>query len=310
MRKTIKFALKEKALDGITDNHSKRVYTKGIERFSCWCKENDINNLKRLERAGASDTIQQYERYLESSGYSSATIHTYLAPVCKGLDVPMSDIDKPLRASSDISRGRGESVRGSQEALSDKYRRLVEAQECIGIRRSELTVLTGKDLKTDENGYMCVHVVSGKGGKEQYQRILPEYQDKVRELFGSVEENERLFKAEEMENHINLHGIRANVAKEAYNYYVERMKEDPEYREQLKQELVDRWNEAHREDSRAFERYCKEMEGKWYLRGDNRAKAEEQGLPTCYDKTALLAVSVFHLSHYRNNVTVTNYMLT
>lgn len=45
------------------------------------------------------------------------------------------------------------------------------------------------------------------------------------------------------------------------------------------------------------------------LRGNNYQKAIEQGKEMEYNRLALMAVSVFHLSHWRLDVTVTNYMI-
>jgi hypothetical protein len=49
--------------------------------------------------------------------------------------------------------------------------------------------------------------------------------------------------------------------------------------------------------------------GTYKLKGNNKKLAVENNLPTEYDKLALMAVSVFHLSHWRNDVTVASYML-
>ena len=51
------------------------------------------------------------------------------------------------------------------------------------------------------------------------------------------------------------------------------------------------------------------LEGTYYLRGRNRKFAQEHNLPTAYNRLALMAVSVFHLSHWRLDVTVCNYIL-
>ena len=45
------------------------------------------------------------------------------------------------------------------------------------------------------------------------------------------------------------------------------------------------------------------------LRGENRQKAIEQDKETEYNRLALMMVSVFHLSHWRLDVTVTNYLI-
>lgn len=50
-------------------------------------------------------------------------------------------------------------------------------------------------------------------------------------------------------------------------------------------------------------------DGQYHLRGANRRVAIERGHPTAYDRLALACVSVFHLSHFRNEVTVKHYML-
>ena len=49
--------------------------------------------------------------------------------------------------------------------------------------------------------------------------------------------------------------------------------------------------------------------GIYTLRGKNRELANDKNLPFHYDKTALLAVSIFKLSHWRNDVTIASYML-
>jgi hypothetical protein len=53
-----------------------------------------------------------------------------------------------------------------------------------------------------------------------------------------------------------------------------------------------------------------EFRGIYVLRGKNRRLAKEKGLPLYYDKRALLATSIFKLSHWRNDVTIASYFLT
>ena len=53
----------------------------------------------------------------------------------------------------------------------------------------------------------------------------------------------------------------------------------------------------------------REFSGTYHLRGKNRALAQRLGRPLCYDKAALLAVSILHLSHFRNDVTIASYIL-
>ena len=57
------------------------------------------------------------------------------------------------------------------------------------------------------------------------------------------------------------------------------------------------------------ELYHDQIDGIYYLRGLNRKLALEHNLPVAYNRLALMAVSVFHLSHWRLDVTVCNYIL-
>lgn len=49
--------------------------------------------------------------------------------------------------------------------------------------------------------------------------------------------------------------------------------------------------------------------GTFKLRSHNRKLAQVHGLPVQYDRLALLVVSIFHLSHWWHDSTVTNYLL-
>ena len=51
------------------------------------------------------------------------------------------------------------------------------------------------------------------------------------------------------------------------------------------------------------------IRGEYFIRGKNKKLALEKGLPIVYDRLALMAVSIYHLSHWRLDVTVSNYML-
>lgn len=321
----------------IQDKDTLRSYRRSINYFCDWVKETyRINNIRQLVTAGgAQKIVQEYEKKLEADGKSASTIHTYLSPVCKGLKLHLSEIKKPKRIASDITRSRKifSNRQGKEELVDKKYARLVGFQKMVGIRRSELGKLTANSFARDESGYPCVVVNRGKGGKTQMQRILPSDIPKMKEFIKSVlnvvlssdleRDKIHLFTKGELNNKIDLHGIRAEHAREAYQYYLERC-QTSEGKEKLQQELVDRWNACHgkadkieRTERGYFavsvtgKRFVDEFShaGKYQLRSENRERALKQGRPIAYDRTALLAVSVFHLSHWRNDVTVKHYML-
>lgn len=309
--RSIQSTLIEAALKGITDNQTVTAYKKDCKLFAAYCKEQGVKRPDQLQWK-EKELLQGYEKELEASGYSPATIHRRLAAPCKATGISMSEIEKPKRTSGKITRSRNEKAnrQGKREIEDERYSRLVTFQRAVGIRRAELARLTATDLTTDESGYLCVYVAKGKGGKRQLQRILPEDEITVLEIFQVADPGQKLFSPEEMQNKIDLHGLRREHAQKAYKYYADRLKNEPEYKYELRKELAARYKEFHRPgDSNKKFLHDIMNEEPYKLRGNNYQKAIEQGKETEYNRLALMAVSVFHLSHWRLDVTVTNYMI-
>ena len=150
----------------------------------------------------------------------------------------------------------------------------------------------------------------GKGGKVQYQRILEQDIEFIKQYFDAVNENEYVFDQKYFENDLNLHSLRALSAKEYYFAQFKKIKENPQYAEQLEKEIRDRWtkmNLTKKSNPKKFKEV--ELQGTYTLRGKNRELAIKKGLPIHYNKVALLATSIFKLSHWRNDVTIASYML-
>ena len=332
---TLRHDMKHFALAGITDNDTKKSYSHNIDRFCTWLEERDGKRRKMADLKGEKkDLINEYSRYLQARNLSSHTIHTYLAPVCKALQIRMDKVKKPIRKASDITRGRmaDANLQGKREAQKAKYSRSVHFQRMAGIRRAELRDLRIRDLVKDESGRMCVLVERGKGGKRQAQVILPQYQAEIQKVFDAAKDaglgpDDRLFTYKELTNKIDYHALRATLAREAYSYYLDEVKAGK--KGELKARLVARWNNCHEEkyhivlaSSGKYEpafpknnakaiKFCKELNNpaEYLMRGDNRTKALADGALGHYDRVALLCVSVLHLSHWRNDVTISHYMI-
>lgn len=309
--RSIQSKLIEAALKGITDNQTVTAYKKDCKLFAAYCKEQGVKRPDQLQ-GKEKEMLQGYEKELEASGYSPATIHRRLAAPCKATGISMSEIEKPKRTAGKITRSRNPDAnkQGRIEATEARYNRLIRFQNAVGIRRAELARLTGADLVIDEMGYLCVYVERGKGGKTQLQRILPEDEKVVLEMFQSVNPDQKLFSLEEMNNKIDLHGIRRKHARKAYEYYADRLKNEPGYKYQCRQELMARYNERHKPGA-SRQRFIADItnEQPYKLRGENRQKAIKQSEETEYNRLALMMVSVFCLSHWRADVTVTNYLI-
>ena len=273
-------------------------YRNAAIKFGNWCKAS--HGIKSF--VDCEPYIQDYADYLHENGKSASTIHTYLAGVCHYFNVSLDIIQKPQRICAENIRSRGTpEVDARSDAKRDASPRLWDFAEKVGIRRAEYQRLRGSDLIMDESGYLCVLVDRGKGGKRQLQRILPEDKEMVQAYFDGSDNY--VFAQREMKNKLDLHALRAQQARRAYDYYVRRI--NSEGRGKLTSEIKARWR-----------LYC---DKKWdsslvrkrpyRLRGANRDFAEAHGLPIEYDRLALLATSVYHLSHWRLGVTVSNYLL-
>lgn len=321
---SLKYDLLHDVISRDMPNATQKTYRRGISDFCDWAKGQGLNSRKMDSMAPESlkDTIQQYERYLAEKYESPNTIHTRLAPICKAFGVSMEKIDKPQRSATTIIRGRDatKGQRGQADALADKYARVVEFQKAVGLRRSELEKLQGKNLTRDNQGFLCVEVVSGKGGRYQLQRVLPQFEEIVLRTFDGIRQEQRVFDKWEVRNNINFHSMRAEAARAAYRYYAERITASPAYKEKLQGDLLRRF-EA--DNDRLRQRSTKDYEkkrtrflydltrggGKYELRGDNKARAIQAGRETILDRTALMAASVYHLAHGRTDVAATHYML-
>lgn len=317
-KQNLSYELTKNALEGLEDNRTKSSYKRHVKEFARWAKDQGLRDVSDVSVV----VIQRYECKLEREGYGASTIHSKLAPVCRSVGISMGDISKPKRGAQTITRSRGDeevNPQGKRELASDRYKHLVDFQRAVGIRRRELSRLTGDCLVRDESGYLCVQVKRGKGGKEQLQRISKQDLGLVKSYFQGRGPEEKIFAEDELKNHIDLHGIRASHAREREQFYEEKLKA-PEARKRMREELMARWDRFHSPDTlqggkeaykRMREAFKKEIESDkpYKLRGENKARAEALGRPTEYDRLALMAVSVFHLSHWRLSVTAVNYLV-
>ena len=322
---SLQHALLGRAMKEKENNNTETLYKKRIKIFVKWAKEQGCKRPEDITK----DVVQAYEQVLETApeGYAPATIHTYLSPVCAAAGVSMREIRKPKRTAGAITRGRDRAADGTRldrnpdgkrQEGQQKYARVVALQRVTGIRRAELGKLKGSDLIRKGNSWY-VRVRRGKGGKEQLQFILPKDVETVRQIFEGVGPEDNVFSKEEMSNKINLHGLRAKHSKDCYGYYTGLLERRPEYADKLRAILLRRWDDGHEKlkeaDPRAWkaqrERFVRDMDDRPYkLRGENLRKARALGLPEEYNRLALMCVSVLHLSHWRLDVTTTNYLIT
>ena len=301
-------------------NKTKRNYTKACAAFDLWRKSAGLSN--KTVRNDPRGALIQWRDALVAGGYAVSTIHTYIAGAACGLGkIDMTGI-APSGTSEDKRKSLGHSERHIAAMKKASNADIIRFQTMVGGRRSALMRLRGRDLIQDESNQPCVVFFGDKGGKTQRQRILPEYQDAVRAYFERVKPDELLFPT--ITKDLDLHYLRAQCAKEAYLYY-EKICSTPEGRAEMRRQLWARYTDPEvgckayllakeRGDKKRMQRhlhlFSQELaDGRYHLRGANRRVAIERGLPTSYDRLSLAALSLLHLSHFRNEVTVKHYML-
>lgn len=336
-QKTISKAqeLKQEA-DKFFDEHYKHEVTRQsykdhYKMFIDYCRK----EFRCTTKEECGEHIQDFSNWLQAKGKTPATIKTYLAPVCVYHGVKMKEIDKPPVKVSETIRSREREdkyKRTDQQYSNPAYKAAAEFQERVGIRRAELKNVRLDALKQDESGQWCIEVRKGKGGKYQLQRLLPEDVDFIRDrYFKTKGSTERIFKAEDFSNNMDYHHLRALQAQRAYEYYhnliynedgslkmafnvdgnpiLDKYGKPTTNAYVLRGELMARWNTYNKgKDGKPRKFPVNDTKGMYKLRGDNRRFALEHGLPVEYDKLCVMAVSIFHLSHWRLD-TLCNYLL-
>ena len=244
-----------------------------------------------------------------------------VAGCCCGLGIPSNGITRHGTAK-DKTKSLGRSERAQAALKKECNRDIVRFQEMVGGRRAALSRLTGKCFVYDESGCPCVFFERDKGGKPHKQKIRPEDVEKVKAYFDAVGPDELLFPT--LDKDLDLHGMRAENARRNYQYYAQ-IASTPEGREQLRQQLWDRYTDPEigckawlmaqskgdKAKMRKLEyRFQKQMaDGDYYLRGANREAALQRGRPIKYDRLSILATSVFSLSHWRLDICAKSYLI-
>lgn len=220
-----------------------------------------------------------------------------------------------MRTATAIKKSRGGNLnpQGKRERQNEKNARICEFQKKSGIRRNELKQLRRNDFTYDESGCFCIKVRSGKGGKYQEQRPAAQFEEYLRPFFDGS--GRFVFDRKELKNKIDFQWMRRELAQKTYDECFAAITENPEVEQQMQHEIIERYKKYNikylqsGKNPRVLAGFIHEMQGTYHLRCTCRQLAKEKRLPLSYNKTALMYVSVFVLSHWRTEVTVKHYCL-
>lgn len=318
-------AAPDKKAGVLTDFDTLKQYGKNIDRFCSWASEKyGIKREHQLDRVCSDqgltrqELVQIYADHLVDSGkYTAATVHTYLAPVCKALGVKMQAIDKPLRKSAAIKKNtvRKTNERGRNEENQERLQPLLELASIVPVRPQALVRLTTDSITKTPQGDTVVSV-RDKGGKTSLQILLPGEEARVRELLSHdldgrrVEPGERPFSKKDL-GHIAWSQFRGKRAQELERHFERVFARNSAARSPWIERICELYKESHPSFSAAkIQKYREDLErpGRYALRGGNLERAKRLGRPTSYDRVALRIASVYGLSHWVDETTVRNYL--
>lgn len=282
------------------------------------------------------DESMPLKKRMKKDAYAVSSIHTMVAGVCSGLGISMKGITQSGTAL-DKTKSTGQNQRAERERSREENQNIVRFAELVGGRKNAYGKLCGSDWIEQSDGRCFVRFLQDKGGKNQLQLIAPEHVDEVKAYFAEKAADELIF-PDGINKNLDLHGIRAEHARAEYERFAvicrtpagrEQIRKqlwerfyDPEYgnkawlkaMETAKQAMLDgnlkKANQYFSKAKRKENEFAAEMkDGIYWLQGSNRQAAILNDRPVSYDRLALCCVSVFALSHWRNEVTVKHYMI-
>ena len=330
----------DKEAGALTNAETLKPYKRSIEKFCAWAKEKGLYRIHQIQKNGRTtrDLVQEYSDELVSRGLKATTVHTYLAPICKGFGIGMSEIRKPARLSEDIVKNTKEhqNKAGAKQEAAPENQRIVQFAQCVGIRPIAMTKLTIDNLIQDSNGDYIIDI-RDKGGKHSIQLIRPEEVDYVRNILTHDANGNLLAPGEKP-------FCRADLKQIAYSKYrilraqrlldeyeaqfnswrmmpsktaAQRIKRS-EARKAAEREkalwvdkIVEKYADAHPKASSAnIAAYRTELErpSRIVLRRGNKERAKLLHRPLDYDRVAVRIVSVYALSHWHDESTLRNYL--
>lgn len=212
---------------GLYATSSYETYTKQAMTALRWIAER--HNCKHI--ADCRPYLREYYDSLCARNISAWTIHTRVYALCSVYGQTYKDLFSlerlPTRSRADITRSREISACADRYHATHHEDARLLARAC-GARRGGLLGLCAEDLRDNGNA-LRIHLRE-KGGKERDALVLPEYADRVREIFRRYGDGEgaetggkrRLLPRQALPKDMPLHYLRAEYAKDLYRYYEER----------------------------------------------------------------------------------------
>lgn len=185
-------------------------YVKHINYFLAWCEK--CYRCKTLKQC--REHVDEWLQERISAGLSAYTLKLEAAALGKLYQEPTTNfVPTPDRKRAAITRSRGYAQRDYGFSL-EKNREIIDFCRGTGLRRSELTNLTGDQLiLCDGNSFIAV---KGKGGRYREAPIIGPHQDKIIDRMQKAGHN-KVWTS--VPSHMDVHEYRAEYATAIYEAY-------------------------------------------------------------------------------------------
>ena len=199
-----------------------RVYMRHCNYFTKWCGQ--VYHCKTLEQCRVY--VDDWLLHQQEQGYSAYTVKLQASALAKLYGCSTKDFIKTNpRRRADIMRSRGKASRDSH--FSEKnHADLVLFCKATGLRRRELSLLTGDKLVIDRtNRYIRIDR-GGKGGRKRYAPIIGNT-DEVNRIIEMMQNAYFKKVFEKIPNGADIHGYRADYAVRLYKLVARNIEKIP-----------------------------------------------------------------------------------
>ena len=185
-------------------------YVKHINYFLKWCE--DTYRCKTLKQC--REHVDEWLTLRINQGLSAYTLKLEASALGKLYQEPATTfVPTPDRKRSDITRSRGYKKRDYGFSL-EKNREIIDFCRGTGLRRSELTNLTGDQLiLCDGNAYIAV---KGKGGRYREAPVIGPHRDRIIDRMQKAGHN-KVWTS--VPSHMDVHEYRSEYATAIYTAY-------------------------------------------------------------------------------------------
>jgi integrase len=202
----------------IHSHTTRRVYQQHVLAFINWARTNHgITRLAWLDER-ADELVTRYLTEHVVADRSAYTLQTERAALRLffGDRSLAAAVSIPRRTRTTITRSRGPAGHDRHFQPAHWQAHIRFAQAC-GLRRAELRDLRVRDVYTDDDGTLFVHVKHGKGGKVREVPVLPGHEQDVQAVVQGRDPHEKVF--DHIPKHMDVHSYRRYSAQQRYLHY-------------------------------------------------------------------------------------------